>query len=73
MDIPKRKSFWFPSMESEGPRCAPHCELQTQAHLWNTRQAVFLSATFFLGVPGEDVLRTPSASGRPVATEGVLP
>lgn len=72
MDILKRKSFWFPSMESEGPRYALRCELQTQAHLWNRHQAVFLFVTFFQGAPGGNELHTLSAFGRPVGTHRVV-
>lgn len=68
MNILKRKSSLFLSMESEEPRYALRCELQTRARLWNRFQVGFLSVTSSQGALGGDELRTLSAFGRPVGT-----
>lgn len=70
MDILKKKSSWFPSMESEGPMCELHCEPQTQGHLSNRLQVIFQFVTFSQGAPGENELRILSVSGRPI---GIIP
>lgn len=69
MDIQKKKSSWFPSMESEGPVCELHCELQIQGRLQHRFQGVFLFGTFSQGVSDENELHILSVFGRPNGTK----